>query len=184
MNKKMLLALGWFTLLVFTGLGCLFVYLWVNNNIVLHLLGQVPIYFQLLAGLSFGIGTGLFAVFLVNLPPLKETNNYYANLIGSFNLNKIEILFISFCAGVGEEILFRGAFQPLFGLWIVAIVFVAIHGYLNLFDWKISIYGLYMVLVAAGFGYLFSGFGIIAASSAHFAFDVIMLRYLTVNKVE
>jgi len=85
---------------------------------------------------------------------------------------------------VGEEILFRGAFQPLFGLWIVAIVFVAIHGYLNLFDWKISIYGLYMVLVAAGFGYLFSGFGIIAASSAHFAFDVIMLRYLTVNKVE
>jgi membrane protease YdiL (CAAX protease family) len=146
-------------------------------------MGHLPIYLQLLVGLSFGFGTGMFAVFLVNLPLLKETNNFYTNLISAFNLNIQEILFISFCAGVGEEVLFRGALQPLFGLWLVAVVFVAIHGYLNPFDWKISIYGLYMVLVAAGFGYLFSGFGIIAASAAHFAFDVVMLLHLSSRKV-
>lgn len=179
MNKRTIILLGWVTLLFFSAIGCLFIYWWVNPSLEQHLMGCDTVATQLIFGFSFGAGTGLLALAIVRFPFLMETNNYYSELISSLSLNKKEIVFLSFCAGIGEEILFRGALQPLFGLWPVAIVFVAIHGYLNPFDWKLSIYGIYMVFVSAGFGYLFSNFGIWAAASAHFTFDVIMLSYLT-----
>lgn len=178
MNKRTIILLGWFTLLFFSAIGCLFIYWWVNPSVEQHLMGSGTVVTQLMFGLSFGVGTGLLAVAIVRLPFLKETNNYYSELISSMNLSKIEIVFLSFCAGVGEEILFRGALQPLFGVWLVSIVFVAIHGYLNPFDWKLSTYGIYMVFASAGFGYLFLNFGIWAATSAHFTFDVIMFSNL------
>ncbi|NUM50267.1 MAG: CPBP family intramembrane metalloprotease [Flavobacteriales bacterium] len=182
MNRRTIILLGWFTLLVFSTIGCLFIYWWVNPSVEQHFMGCATAATQLMFGLSFGAGAGLLAVTIVRLPFLIETNNYYSELINSINLSKKEIVFLSFCAGIGEEILFRGALQPLFGLWPVAIVFVAIHGYLNPFDWKLSIYGIYMVFISAGFGYLFSNFGIWAATSAHFTFDVIMFSYLNKKK--
>ncbi|MBK7566807.1 MAG: CPBP family intramembrane metalloprotease [Bacteroidetes bacterium] len=34
------------------------------------------------------------------------------------------MLFLSFCAGVGEELLFRGAIQPWLGIWLTALLFI------------------------------------------------------------
>ena len=84
------------------------------------------------------------------------------------------IIFISFCAGVGEEILFRGVLQPLIGIWITAVLFVAIHGYLNPVNWRISIYGIYLTLVIGIIGHLTDWLGLTTAIIAHMIIDVIL----------
>ena len=91
---------------------------------------------------------------------------------------------MSFAAGVGEEILFRGAIQPFIGVWPTAIGFVAIHGYLNPMNLKMSIYGILMVVVSAGIGYLFKYEGLYAAITAHFLIDLVLFikfRYFPIE---
>lgn len=56
--------------------------------------------------------------------------------------------------------------------------FVAIHGYLNPLNWKISVYGIIMIGFIAALGYLFKTAGIIAAITAHSVFDAILLFQL------
>lgn len=82
------------------------------------------------------------------------------------------------CAGVGEEILFRGAIQPHLGIWPTAILFIVLHGYLSFSNLALMLYGVLMVVVSAGLGYLFDNFGIHAAIVAHFLFDFFMFLYL------
>ena len=60
------------------------------------------------------------------------------------------------------------------GIWITSIVFIAIHGYLNPKNWRLSIYGLYMTAVIVGLSYLFEELGMIFAISAHFAIDLFL----------
>lgn len=109
---------------------------------------------------------------------LQNTRKFFSGLIGQLNLRFIDILFISFCAGAGEEILFRGAIQPYLGVWITAILFVALHGYINPFNWRISIYGILMCLIIAGIGYLNDHVGLTSAIAAHFMIDVYLFKML------
>ena len=80
---------------------------------------------------------------------------------------------------MGEELLFRGAIQYWLGIWLTAILFVAIHGYLNPKNWKLSIYGVFMTFAIVGIGYFFEYFGIITAMSAHFMIDVYLFSVIT-----
>jgi membrane protease YdiL (CAAX protease family) len=133
-----------------------------------HLVTSIPI------GLGFGAVAALIGALLLKLPVLKETSTFYARLFKGLDLKWIDIVFYSLCAGIGEEILFRGALQPLMGLWWAAILFVVLHGYISTKDWKKSIYGIFLILISAGFGYLTLYFDIFSAMAAHFIFDVIM----------
>ena len=89
------------------------------------------------------------------------------------------IVIVSICAGVGEEILFRGILQSYFGIWITAVGFVAIHGYLNPLDWRISIYGAYMTAAIIAIGYLNQLYGLTSAMIAHTIIDIILFVKLT-----
>ena len=82
-------------------------------------------------------------------------------------------------AGFGEEILFRACIQQYWGIWITAIFFVAIHGYLNPKDWRLSIYGLFMTFIIVIIGYMYQFFGLWSAIFAHFAIDLYLLKKLT-----
>ena len=144
---------------------------------------ETPWYQQIGIGLGYGIIAALGAWFIVQRAFLSDTRAFFAKLIQDLNLSILDILFISFCAGFGEEILFRGAMQPYLGIWITAIIFVAIHGYLNPKNWRISIYGAYMCLVIAGMGYLCDHLGIMSAIAAHFAVDVVLLYALVKTKI-
>lgn len=125
-------------------------------------------------GLGFGALAAFLGILLLKLPQLKETNTFYASFFKNLDLHWTDILFYSFCAGVGEEILFRGALQPLLGLWFAAVLFVLLHGYISLQDWEKSIYGVFLIFISASFGYLVVYFDIYSAMAAHFIFDVIM----------
>lgn len=137
-----------------------------------NLLTSIPI------GLVFGAVAALLGILMLKLPILKDTEAFYAQVFKDVELDIGDIFFYSFCAGVGEEILFRGTLQPLMGLWWAAILFVILHGYISFKDWKKSMYGLFLIFVSAGFGYLTQYFDIFSAMAAHFMYDVIMFLRL------
>lgn len=136
------------------------------------------ILWQLVVGIGFGLVSGYIAFALIQLPFMESVRNKYSSIFNEFDLSVSEIWFISFCAGVGEELLFRGALQPLFGIPITSIVFVAIHGYLNPSNWRLSIYGIFMTIVIACIGWAAQAFGLISAIVAHILIDVILLGAL------
>ena len=173
LTKKAMFSLSVFTLFGFSGIAYLI--LAFSDEIEYFNMFQHD---QLLTSVAVGLGFGAFAaaagILLLKLPLLRETNTFYTSLFKGLDLHWTDIFFYSFCAGVGEEILFRGALQPLMGLWVAAILFVLLHGYISSKDWKKSIYGVFLILVSAGFGYLTLYFDLYAAMAAHFIFDVIM----------
>lgn len=134
---------------------------------------------QLLIGLIIGAVAGFIAWWMINRKDMLLIKKKYGVLIYNFKLTIWEILFLSFSAGVGEEFLFRGIIQTYWGIWITAIFFVAIHGYLDPRDNKMMRYGLFMTLVIGILGYLKIHFGLIAPMAAHFAIDVVLLYKLT-----
>jgi membrane protease YdiL (CAAX protease family) len=79
---------------------------------------------------------------------------------------------------VGEEILFRGAIQPFLGVAVTSVLFVAVHGYLNPKDWRLSVYGVFMTIGIAWLGYLAETQGLLSAIIGHTIIDVYLLIYL------
>ncbi|MEM7163454.1 MAG: CPBP family intramembrane glutamic endopeptidase [Bacteroidota bacterium] len=136
------------------------------------------LFLQILVGAIFGAIAALIAIQIIRIPAIEEALKNYTNLMARLKLTLPLIILISIAAGVGEEILFRAVIQNLIGLWPAAIIFVAIHGYLNPLNWRISIYGIYLVLTSASFGYLYTNLGIWSAAMAHATFDFVLLFYV------
>lgn len=176
------MLLAWFTLIGFSAIGLLLIYYFQNQSIYDLFFKPINWAIQIIIGIVVGYISALLALRIIHLPILAETNQFYTNLVKQFNLSKTKIVFISICAGVGEEILFRGAIQEWFGVIITAVIFVAIHGYLNPFDWRISLYGLFMTLVMILIGYMCIYLGLISSIAAHFMIDLVLL--LKLNKEE
>lgn len=142
------------------------------------LIGYEVLWKQIAFGVFAGIIIAVLAQLLILSPLLRNVNAQYANLLGRFKLSTSEIILVSLCAGVGEEILFRGALQPIFGILITSIIFVAIHGYLNPKDWRISIYGLFMTAAIYGIGVMSDYLGLLSAIIAHTIIDIYLLYHL------
>ncbi len=151
---------------------------WFSDSVDMseRLLRGAPLYAQVGLGLVMGVGFGALAQFIVERKFMQAVNLKYTNMIADLRLNTPEIIFISLCAGVGEEVLFRGAIQPLLGIVITAVIFVAIHGYLNPRDWRISLYGVFMTGVICVIGYATETVGIWSAIVAHTVIDIYLLK--------
>lgn len=147
-------------------------------NLQLAITGDGKYWEQLAAGAFAGVMIAVTAHILIASPLLDAVNTSYARMLGRFRLTFSEILLISLCAGVGEEMLFRGAVQPFLGIPVTSILFVAIHGYLNPRDWRISIYGIFMTAGIACLGYLAESRGLLSAIVGHTIIDVYLLIYL------
>ena len=182
-DKKALLFLSLVTLVVFGGLGIGSIYFIQNISLLQLLHSGEPIASQLLWGGSYGVGSAFLALAIVQAPWFNFSKAFFTNVVKKLNPNYLEIAFYSLCAGIGEELLFRGGIQPLFndpvmGIWVTSFIFIVLHGYLNPRDLQLSLYGIVMVGVSAGIGYLLVVWGIYASIMAHFIFDVIMFLYL------
>jgi hypothetical protein len=73
-------------------------------------------------------------------------------------------------AAIGEEIAFRGALQPVFGLWPTSIIFALTHIQYTLTPAALIILG-----VALGFGWLRQGYNTTVAIMTHFMYNFIPL---------
>ncbi|WP_158861350.1 CPBP family intramembrane glutamic endopeptidase [Lunatibacter salilacus] len=176
---KRLFLLGVGTLVVFGGLGIILVELFQEIDFISMLNRGLPFSWQVGAGIVVGgIAAGL-ALVIITRDFFKDQLAFYQNLIQSFTWTQGSIIFVSFCAGVGEELFFRAGIQPFLGIGWTSVLFVAIHGYLNPSNWRISIYGVCMVGIIAGFGLLFEKWGIVTVMVAHMVFDWVLLTFLT-----
>lgn len=160
-------------------IGALLFYFFSDTSFNERFIAPYPWWKQVLFGIPLGLTSAWGAKYIIDLPRMSATKHQADSMIAGLNLNKTEMVFLSFCAGVGEELLFRGAIQglilplnPFIAIAGSSILFVAIHGYLNPKAGKIAWYGIYLVAIVAIWGVLCEEIGIIVAIVAHFIVDV------------
>ena len=179
MGNRKIVTLGLFTIIGFPLAAFVINYFFSSKSFWDIFISKQGILKELIMGMCIGILSGLFAWRIIKLKILQPVREKYQDVIGSLRMNIGTIVMVSICAGVGEEILFRGILQSYFGIWITAVGFVAIHGYLNPLDWRISIYGAYMTAAIIAIGYLDQLFGLTSAMLAHTIIDIILFVKLT-----
>jgi membrane protease YdiL (CAAX protease family) len=177
-RKPVILRLALATLVLMPAVALIIDYFFETVDLRTLVWGKVDFTTQILIGLGVGLVSAFAARFMVSLPMMQKVKSSYVQILGNFDLNWSEILFISMCAGVGEEFLFRGALQPFMGIYITSVLFVFIHGYLNPRDWRLSIYGLFMTIVIVVLGTLAEKYGLLVAIIAHTIIDVVLLHQL------
>ena len=171
------MAIG--TLVIFGGLGIIITPFTREVRFVEFLSGEEKFWLQIALGIAIGIVTAKAAWQIVDLPFLLNTKKFFSGLIQPLKLDNTQIIFISICAGIGEELFFRGAIQPMLGVWFTAILFVLLHGYLNPFNIPLTVYGIYMVVVIGVLGLMTEHFGILTAIIAHTIIDIILIKELS-----
>lgn len=168
--------MGWITLLVFPIPAFLTLHFFEDKTFTAFLeLDSFELSFFFI-----GLGIGIIYAFLANLIlrfkvfdtiPLKVDE-----LVRSMNLTFWDALFLSICAGIGEELLFRGGFQFYLGPVITSILFVAMHGYLNPFNWKQSLYGIIVLPLSFILGFGYESYGLWFSIAVHSAYDFVLFR--------
>ena len=174
MNKRTLLRLGLLTLIGFP----------IPTFLVLYLLESIKPteildlsrlgFSEIGIGLFFGVLYALIALQLMKFQVFQQLPNRIERLVSQMKLTVLECIFLSLCAGVGEELLFRSGFQHYFGAIATSIFFVAIHGYLNPWNWRMSLYGVIVLpfILLLSFGFI--NWGLWFAISAHFSYDLVL----------
>jgi len=178
-SKKAILLMALATIVVFGGLGIFLVPMAREVDTMLFLHGTKPWYIQVTIGSAVGIITAMAGWQIVELPFMMQTKAFFINIVKPLQLTFLEILFISICAGVGEELFFRGAIQPFLGIWLTSFLFVMLHGYISPLNMPLSVYGIYMVLVIGVLGLFTEFIGIGTAMLAHTFIDLILIIRLT-----
>ena len=179
MTRKTLFQLAGASLVLFTIAGWALMQYFGPQSLLLSLNQGLALPLQLLIGASFGLFLGVMAWWLISQPYFYQTREFFINIIGPWKLSWMEIVFVSCCAGIGEEILFRGAIQPWLGIWWTSLLFVVLHGYISPFNIPLSAYGFFMVLVIVLIGWAAIELGLIVAITAHTIIDVVLLHKLT-----
>jgi hypothetical protein len=178
MSGKLIWGLALGTLLGFGGGGLIIIYFVRDGGLLQFMTEGKSLLLQIAVGVAFGVIMAQAGWGIVELPPLRNTRQFFARLIAPLNLRLGSIIFISLCAAVGEELFFRGGIQPLVGIWPTSIIFVLLHGYINPFNLPLTVYGIFMTLVIAVMGYMTEHLGIFAAIAAHAAIDYVLLNKL------
>jgi uncharacterized protein len=142
------------------------------------IIGYRPLWEQLLVGVVFGLASAFSARSIASSRWMSKVSSHYSQLLGNLHLTRSDIWLISVCAGIGEELLFRGALQPLLGIVPTSIIFVAIHGYLNPSRGRLIVYGLFMTVIISIMGFMTIFWGIIPAIIAHTLIDVVLLHQM------
>ena len=153
-NTRILL-LGLLTITSFPLVGLLLFYIISGDTSLFFesFESKINLIWEIIIGLTSGLIFGLSAWKLITSKFLEPVLKKYGQVVESLKLKLPTIIFVSICAGVGEEIFFRGFLQDYLGIIITAILFVAIHGYISWNDWRISVYGLYMTVIIVIIGF-------------------------------
>ena len=137
------------------------------------------------AGLGLGLGAaaGLAGVNYVVLrvappvQPVRAIRRLYRETLRPLfaTLGPFEIAGVSLAAGVGEELLFRGAVQAEFGVGVASVLF----GLAHVGGRSSAVFGLWVVVMGFGLGGLahVAG-GLLAPIVAHAVYDAVAISYI------
>ena len=140
---------------------------------------------QMAIGLSAGVAASFVVMFLASRSPIADVLEDFAlfRVIAKTEFSPFDRVQISFFAGTGEEILFRGAIQPILGIWVTSIIFVAIHGYFKFKSAGHILFGLMLFSLSMMLGVLYETSGLISAMAAHAIYDMVMLEWAKRRRV-
>ena len=145
----------------------------------LYRLGGSPEAWQLAAGPLLGAALGGAVVALTRLATrrfqwARDLHTSFKDLLGPLTFREIVILALA--SSIGEELLFRGALLPWFGVWIQAAVFAALHigPGRRFLPWTLS-----ALVLGVAFGWLAMWTGNLGGPiAAHFAINFLNLRHI------
>src|SRR5690554_445997 len=162
------------TLLVFPAIGLTL--LWFFEDVELISVFELDRFFNplTLIGLEFGFLYGFIVIGVSQFPIFEELSRPQTQMIKNLKLNWVDILFMSFCAGFGEEVLFRAGLQTWLGPWLTSFLFIAVHGYFNPTSWRKSAIGILVFPFIIILSYAFEAFGLWFCIAAHFSYDLLM----------
>lgn len=132
-------------------------------------------------GLQLGFIYGIFALLLMKSRIFDDLPVNIEQLVKRMRLSFLDALLLSLCAGIGEELLFRSGVQFFLDPVTTSIIFIAIHGYLNPLNWRMSIYGLIILPFVLFISYGFEYFGLWFAIAAHFMYDFVLFRSISLD---
>src|SRR6266516_4481720 len=79
-------------------------------------------------GAAFGLAISVpSTVVVVFVPLFSSLRRQLLDLVSRLDLDALNPLWISLSAGIGEELLFRGALQPILGIWWASFIFTLAH---------------------------------------------------------
>jgi uncharacterized protein len=184
LNKRTIFLLGLITLIIFPIPTFYFLTRWEDFTLLEILEPDMFRWSNISLGLSFGITFAFLAIQIMKAPIFERIPLKVENLIRDMKLTVPEAIFLSLCAGIGEELLFRSGIQYYLGIWPTSIIFVAIHGYFSFKKPLISLYGLIVLPFIVVIAYGFEHFGLWFAVSAHFAYDLVLFLNILIDKDE
>ena len=178
MSKRGIYILGIITLLVFPIPAFLYLYFFEGYSIQDFIRWDEIFRPQTILGINLGIVYAFIALIFMGAPIFDKLPNRVENIVRNMRLTAWDAIFLSICAGVGEELLFRAGMQTILGPWITSVIFVAVHGYLNPRKWRMSLYGLivlpFIFLISFGYDHFGQWFSI----GGHFSYDLILFMAL------
>ncbi|MEX1062415.1 MAG: CPBP family intramembrane glutamic endopeptidase [Balneolaceae bacterium] len=179
-SGRELLALSALSLLVYLFLAQLLFYFFHDGGPLSAFAHGLTIPLQLLTGLFSGCTAAGMIIFFASRSPVEQVLEDFTlfRVIANTDFSSFDRIQVSLFAGIGEELLFRGAIQPLLGIWITSFIFIAIHGYFSFRSAGHILFGMLMFGLSMMLGILFEFSGLFAAMSAHAAYDMLMLWWV------
>ena len=173
-----MILFGWITLLVFTIPGFCLQYYFNQTSLFDFIAFDDFRMIPLMYGLQLGIVYGFIAYLFMKAPFFEKVPVKINKLVRNMKLSVFDGLFLSLCAGIGEELLFRQGIQSFTGVLLTSVLFVALHGYLNPFNLRFSVYGLIVLPFIILISYGLDVFGIWFCIAAHFSYDAVLFTFM------
>ena len=166
--------------LFYLGLSLLLIYFFHEGGFPKIFEHGYSITVQMAIGISAGVAAVLLVMFISCRSPIADVLDDFAlfRVIANTEFSPFDRVQISLFAGAGEEILFRGAIQPLLGIWATSIIFIAIHGYFKFKSIGHILFGLMLFGLSMMLGVLYEISGLISAMAAHAIYDLVMLEWV------
>jgi membrane protease YdiL (CAAX protease family) len=143
--------------------------------------GRSPVR-QVSAGIVLGIAFSVTAlVAVLKLDFFRSFKTLLLALTQRVDLSGWNPLWFGLCAGIGEELLFRGALQPLLGIWWTGLLFALAHygtgGFksMNFMKWG---YAAFLFLTSLMLGLVLTQIGLIATMVLHSVADAVIFFVL------
>ena len=177
-NPKWSLRRQFVTGAALSALAAIVILLFHRKPYISTLLHGLPLIDQAVIGLAAGglywVATLIGARFVA----YGKASQHVAESYSRLDLRGWNPLWMAIVAGVGEELLFRGALQPLLGIWVTSVLFVLAHTRAYRFDAlnkRVLLQSISIFAVSAALGTIAIYAGLVTAMIVHAAMDIVGL---------
>jgi membrane protease YdiL (CAAX protease family) len=147
---------------------------------VFSVFSPTEVWTRMAIGCSIGaLAAGVCAMVVSRLPQFMQLRRLAGHAVEGIEPRWHTTLLVALSAGVSEEFFFRAALEPAIGRWFSGLAFVALHGALRLRSRGMAAFAVFLFAASLGLSALNRWKGIEAAMSAHAAYDLTMLIWLS-----